>query len=415
MPATKPGHEPRKSGRVCHDAQVLQSRARLRFWEIDQLFICPVVGMCLTIQEQRQLLKKTDLAVKKASSFELHEALMASSKDENPLSRRVDSMLQRKIGAEAEQLRQLDGRSLAACCNAACEEGTPAPALWAAATCPRLTVDLKKEIFGIMHMTMHAQSEQLMILRQKLVKRDKEISQRRQDLKVAVRQRRQQERENKALQMSQQRLKARAEAAERERDALKDELARMFEYQRVGKLEREIRALKQEKADLHSGLQNREEKLKALQEKHDRLSEELKHQQAIMRQLKDQSQGIMNQALCMDRCDETCPSYDLCQKRILIVGGMTRMEKLFRELIEGRGGKFEYHNGCLKGGRKQLEASLKRADVILCPINCNSHSACTAVKTMAKKHNKAFHMLENSSVNTVSEVLGGLGGAGQSS
>ena len=31
----------------------------LKFWEINDFFKCPVVGMCLTLHEQKQLLKKS--------------------------------------------------------------------------------------------------------------------------------------------------------------------------------------------------------------------------------------------------------------------------------------------------------------------------------------------------------------------
>ncbi|NCC06054.1 MAG: DUF2325 domain-containing protein, partial [Proteobacteria bacterium] len=88
---------------------------------------------------------------------------------------------------------------------------------------------------------------------------------------------------------------------------------------------------------------------------------------------------------CMDedcrggKCSPSCPSYDLCKKRVLIVGGIERMEKSYRRLIEERGGVFEYHAGHMKSGGKGLESSVQRADLVLCPVNCNSHGACLKV------------------------------------
>ena len=43
----------------------------------------------------------------------------------------------------------------------------------------------------------------------------------------------------------------------------------------------------------------------------------------------------------------------------------------------------------------------RRADIILCPVNCNSHGACIKVKNLAKKHNKTFYMLPNGSLSTI--------------
>jgi hypothetical protein len=107
-------------------------------------------------------------------------------------------------------------------------------------------------------------------------------------------------------------------------------------------------------------------------------------------------------------CDSTCPSFDLCKKRILIVGGITRMECLYRELIEGHGGVFEYHDGYIKNGTKKLESRLKRADIVVCPVNCNSHAACIMVKNLGKKHKKKVHMLSSYSLSSVTRAIQGV-------
>lgn len=104
-------------------------------------------------------------------------------------------------------------------------------------------------------------------------------------------------------------------------------------------------------------------------------------------------------------CSPECPSFDLCRKRFLIVGGPGRMEDAYRRFIEDRGGVFEYHDGRLRGGTKGLESRFLRADVVLCPVNCNSHAACLLVKNMGKKHNKPVHMLPGFGLTTVSRAV----------
>ncbi len=108
---------------------------------------------------------------------------------------------------------------------------------------------------------------------------------------------------------------------------------------------------------------------------------------------------------CINGCDETCPSFYLCRKRILIVGGINRMEFLYRQLIEKNGGIFEYHNGHIKGGKRELEDRVRRADIVLCPVNINSHNACSVVKQMGKKHRKSVRMLAGSGLGTISQAL----------
>jgi len=104
-------------------------------------------------------------------------------------------------------------------------------------------------------------------------------------------------------------------------------------------------------------------------------------------------------------CGPQCPSYDLCKKRVLIVGGIERMEKAYRKLVEERGGIFEYHAGHMKSGGKGLENSVQRADFVLCPVNCNSHGACLKVKSLGKKFKKPVHMLSNFSLSAVARTM----------
>lgn len=65
------------------------------------------------------------------------------------------------------------------------------------------------------------------------------------------------------------------------------------------------------------------------------------------------------------------------------------------------------HDGYMNKGARTLEKRLRRADVVLCPVSCNSHAACSIVKNLAKKHNKTVHMLPNSSLTSISQAIWG--------
>ena len=102
------------------------------------------------------------------------------------------------------------------------------------------------------------------------------------------------------------------------------------------------------------------------------------------------------------------PSVDLNQSRILIVGGLPKMASLYRRLIEESGGTFEYHDGQVNRGTKILEQQVRRADMILCPIDHNSHGAAWVVKKLGKKYKKPIRMLANSGLSTISQMVLGL-------
>lgn len=100
-----------------------------------------------------------------------------------------------------------------------------------------------------------------------------------------------------------------------------------------------------------------------------------------------------------------CLVRGLCGKRILIVGGLDRLKSSYCSLVEEQGGVCEHHCGCVRGGHRRLAASLKRADLVLCLADCNSHAACMTVKNLGKRLGKPVRMLGSSSLNSVSEAL----------
>lgn len=102
-----------------------------------------------------------------------------------------------------------------------------------------------------------------------------------------------------------------------------------------------------------------------------------------------------------------CSDFDFGGKKVLVVGGIDRMESSYRELVETCGGSFEHHTGVMKNGAQKLKNSLVRADVVLCPVRCNSHTACQQVKKLGKKFNKPVFFLANFSLNAVTQIMGG--------
>jgi hypothetical protein len=291
--------------------------------------------------------------------------------------------------------------------KAALESGDCAAALWAAAINTRLSEESKRTIFGLVHMAMHWSGEESLKLKRKLAHQQNELIDMEQDLKKAVGQRRSLKKENKRLKQDRTDLEKTLRIVEREKSELEAKLEGLEEYSLMGELELENRILRDEVDVLMGRLKKRESQMASLDKRNICLASELEQQREMERIFRDEAEGMIRELTELSRCDTTCPSFNLCKKRILIVGGKTRMESLYRQLIEGNGGLFEYHDGYMKNGVKQLESSLKRADLVLCPVSCNSHAACSMVKNLAKKHNKTVHMLSNFSMSAVTQVIRG--------
>nr|WP_315990669.1 DUF2325 domain-containing protein [Desulforamulus aquiferis] len=85
--------------------------------------------------------------------------------------------------------------------------------------------------------------------------------------------------------------------------------------------------------------------------------------------------------------------------------GHNKIKSAYKDLIEQKGGEFDYLDGYMKGGERVLDNKIKRSDLVLCPVDCNSHNACVSVKKLCKKHGKPFKMLTSSSITGITEAI----------
>lgn len=213
------------------------------------------------------------------------------------------------------------------------------------------------------------------------------------------------EKKNRQLQKDYKSLEVRLKTMAEEKNFFASRLEKLESKSRVAELEQMAAQLQTQRDELSGTIEEQNRQINKLYKENQRLSEAFDQLVAANTQLQNSLLESIQNMHKLNTCNENCAAFDLCKKRVLIVGGIARMETLYRQLIESSGGVFEYHEGHMKGGSKELESSLKRSDIVLCPVNRNSHAACTMVKNLGKKHNKPVHMLPNFSLNIVSQVI----------
>jgi hypothetical protein len=96
---------------------------------------------------------------------------------------------------------------------------------------------------------------------------------------------------------------------------------------------------------------------------------------------------------------------DLGGKRILYVGGRSRMAPHLRSLVEAHNGQFDHHDGGLEDSRAGLQCTLASADMVFCPIDCISHDACKRVKRHCQQQSKQFVPLRSSGLSAFAAGL----------
>lgn len=377
---------------------------RLRFWDIDHFFKCPLVGICLTTSEAKQLLKKAGCSFKGMSPYEIHEMLVSTSDSENRISRKVDGLLARKFQQQTPHLHSLSEDEFLQHWRTCFDGGNMQGAFWAAATRADLSVQAKRLVFGDVHMAMHGNADDIAKLRQRLLREQTKSLRDNQKYEREVRARKALQKEKRVLERDLKTLQEELAGMKRYRIELKCQLEEL-KNRSFQELQEENGRLRAELERLAGQIKQQIEQLAVSKKENQRLAGERDRQLSANAQIREELAGLVQQFVEVSDCSTDCPTFDLCRKRILIVGGVTRMESLYRQLIESSGGILEYHDGNLKSGLKNLEGRLRRADVVLCPVNCNSHAACSMVKKLGKKYNKTVHMLSNSSLSGVSQVI----------
>lgn len=381
---------------------------RKKIWEMDQVFRCPVVGMCLSVKEQRLLCRKVGAGVQVKSDFGIHEMIVATMTGENPLSRKLENMLAKKYEASCSIYLDMAEADFLDCWHRALESGDYGGLLWAAAVRPLSNTALV-DVFGSLHMAMHEHAKMYCDLKKVREAAEEKYLQLKGCVRENEKQRRMLHSENEQLRESLARTRGQLEELRHERDDAVSRIAAAPEEKsgpaqiRMDEIQEEIAALKKQVEEKDLELLQLTGQFLDLEEERDSLREEVEAHRAVAAAMREAVPEAEAPEGCS--CSPDCPSYDLCKKRILIVGGIERMESAYRKLVEERGGILEYHAGHMKSGGRALENSVQRADLVLCPVNCNSHGACLMVKNLGKKYKKPVHMLPNFSLSTLARTV----------
>jgi hypothetical protein len=351
---------------------------------------CPMLGVGLSIGEQRRIFKRPQ-KTRRMDAYDLHQALMTAVGDENKISRRIDRFLQRKFQ-----------RTIAETASLPCDEflerwrrewrGPQGLGLfYVAAARQDFSEETRRKIYGCIHMAGHQTTGELLAAR-------REVEQQRQTnlhLARALRRFREKEQERKK---------------HRQRHPMTPRNTRppIPETARAGHAPPPIPVPANGTSHLQAEVHRLEREKQHLEIKYF----ELRSQNA---QLAEDVRDLMTQLATLLACRERCRRDELpqetpapvCPRRILIVGGMTKLHHLYRDLVAAAGGELDYHDGYLRQSSDNLQARIARSDLVICPVNCNSHNACKRVKGVCKRLKKPLQLLPSASLSAIAAALHG--------
>jgi hypothetical protein len=101
------------------------------------------------------------------------------------------------------------------------------------------------------------------------------------------------------------------------------------------------------------------------------------------------------------------PNYSPCSggERVVLIGGISRLKPAYQEVSESMGTHFRHHTGECPRGRQELVHLVKRAHIVLCACDHNSHPACEAIKAIYKALGKPCYFLSSSGVSQIRHIL----------
>ena len=389
-------------------------------WEIDSHFRCPLVGAVFSVEQHRRILRKCGYDTRGMKPYEYHEYLMARLSEKNTLSIKVDNVFKNQARKYMNAIKGKSQEDIRTLWEQASDSGNVGPVMYAIVSYEGSSPELLHDVYGEVHMQAHANMTRVHDLKKQLgkaeaiIQREKQARQeQKNDIRELAGAHKKALEQIRALEEKNQKIETRHKTAtlnaqgsiesgggmahlHRQIEDMTVQLRRKDEKLRLS--ERDKRALQIELFGLKNENKMIEEQLHALIAGIEAVSPS----DSIAGGPIDCPAENCSDTACFK---EACGHYRTCPKRVFMIGGITKMKPFYKNIIEKTGARFDYHDGYLKNSAVNLEARVKRSDLILCPANCNSHNACLRVKKLCNRHNKQLKILSNSSLSAIAQAV----------
>lgn len=384
---------------------------RYRIWELQEGYLCSIIGTCLSTEDQQVLLRKTELSWEPSlSDYGLHTLLVDAVHTAGSTSRTVNKYLNKKYKLSINQAKQLKtSHELTQFWHHSKEQNRLAGSYWAVLTHPLASSSLCRKLHGEIHMLSHLATRQTATMQNKVKGLRNKINL----LRISqTKKKRKLERQGKEISTLRCQLKQKdsqlilknhtlARMAQRQSNQTLDQL--QAETTRLtNQLQRALGASKNQTASkncIQKKYQHLQEKYQKLQTTHHQIEQDNTAMEQ-MHQHHFPSTPCPHEGNCT-----TCTHLDLCGRSVLYVGGQHSLVPHYRQIVEDCGGVFMHHDGGKEDQRVKLAKMLTRADAVICPISCVSHDACLRAKKLCKSQIKPFITMRSPGLSSLARGL----------
>lgn len=378
---------------------------RLKLWELEEKYHCPVIGTCFKLDEIKKIARKAGFIGQGYDEYRLHVEAVSVSCDRNPAAEAMHKLLDRKFDLV---LRRFDkARSEAEVLDLwkqHLERGEVAGAMWAAITHKAGSPSSRQAVYADVHMLSHqvgaAQAADLRRLEwlereQRELREQGRIEVNRHAREIAQRDARIRELEREATTTWQ-----RAQEA----DPLRQRLELLESGVAMTTMARRLMVLTEEAA--------------RLRERNDKLELRIDELEGIRLGLQEGLDVACRERDALERlwlgapaaesgCDGECAQ---CPSRmqgrcVLCVGGRTPLLPQYRQLAERLGVRLIHHDGGKEESLSRLPALLASSDAVICPTDCVGHLAYYQLKQHCKQAGKPCVLVKSSGLASFAAAL----------
>ncbi len=394
---------------------VPQGSRRPRIWDLPAHAHCPVVGVCLPMSLQRDLVARARSGEVPDEDYAVHVQVVNACRQRSPLAEAVQRALDERHARSVRGAAAVrDPASLCTWWGERVDGPELAGALWATLTHPRCTPSVAQRVLGDVHMLQHqagaavrvdrARHEQV-VAELAALRAEHEALQRRHAAAAAESARRIEAAavEHARLSAALAARDAQLERARRDAGAHETRARSELVASAAGAgLEALRDALDAERRETHR-LQMRLARLRARARAHAAASGPGPHERASH----DAASRLAGTAPPRDvagpRRDGPSPRADCA---VLCVGGRPSSVPVYRRLVERCGARFIHHDGGAEDRAARLEDTPRAADVVICQSGCVSHDAYWRVKEHCRRAGKRCVFVSVPSHTAMSRAIG---------
>ena len=384
---------------LCNKTQHISGiNNRRKIWELSSAWHCTVVGTCLTLADLRGLARKLNVRTLPGYSidYQLHGLFVKEAEQDKKPGKMLNKLLDKRHAASIRKVRVMDTEyELRGFWARALDDGDIPGPYWAILSHPATSEELGEKMFADVHMLSHlvgasnrANISKLNEVQEQIVDLDQKFSrQQRQHIKSL---------ENRDQIISKLRMEI--------RDFQVTSTSTPKPYKYLNPL-----PSPHSFSSLHKNISELSEKLHLSNNIIKKEEEKIKNLEAFVLELREENADLEGIVLQAHKDGGQREPIDLNGQCLLYVGGQRRTVHRLRDLVQDWNGKFIHHDGGLESSINELASAVNRADTIIFPVDCVSHSAANKVKRLCQQSMKPFITLRTSGVGSfVSGLRDGL-------